>query len=90
MKVNVQIECTPEEARNFLGLPDVTEMQKQLTDVLYGRMSENLKTMETGELMQTWLPMMMQGWTEAQKSFWQLMQASATTAPTSARNPTKK
>lgn len=23
MKVNVEIECTPEEARRFLGLPDV-------------------------------------------------------------------
>lgn len=27
MKVNVEIECTPEEARAFLGLPDVTRAQ---------------------------------------------------------------
>ncbi len=25
MKVNVEIDCTPEEARQFLGLPDVTK-----------------------------------------------------------------
>jgi len=25
MKVNVEIECTPEEARTFLGLPDVSK-----------------------------------------------------------------
>ncbi len=25
MKVNVEVECTPEEARRFLGLPDVTK-----------------------------------------------------------------
>lgn len=24
MKVNVEVDCTPEEARRFLGLPDVT------------------------------------------------------------------
>lgn len=24
MKINVEIECTPEEARNFMGLPDVS------------------------------------------------------------------
>lgn len=24
MKVNVEVECTPEEARRFLGLPDVS------------------------------------------------------------------
>ena len=23
MKINVEIDCTPEEARSFLGLPDV-------------------------------------------------------------------
>jgi hypothetical protein len=25
MKVNVEVECSPEEARRFLGLPDVTK-----------------------------------------------------------------
>lgn len=25
MKMNIEIECTPEEARKLLGLPDVTE-----------------------------------------------------------------
>lgn len=25
MKVHVEIECTPEEARSFLGLPDVSK-----------------------------------------------------------------
>lgn len=25
MKVNIEIDCTPEEARSFMGLPDVTE-----------------------------------------------------------------
>jgi hypothetical protein len=24
MKVHVEIDCTPEEARRFMGLPDVT------------------------------------------------------------------
>lgn len=25
MKVNIEIDCTPEEARAFMGLPDVSE-----------------------------------------------------------------
>lgn len=25
MKINVEFDCTPQEAREFLGLPDVTE-----------------------------------------------------------------
>lgn len=24
MKINIEIECSPEEARNFMGLPDVS------------------------------------------------------------------
>jgi Family of unknown function (DUF6489) len=30
MKINVEIDCTAEEARAFLGLPDVQPMQEQL------------------------------------------------------------
>ena len=30
MKINVEIDCTPEEARAFLGLPDVSPMQERL------------------------------------------------------------
>ena len=34
MKVNVELECTPEEARRFLGLPDVTRANEVYVDVL--------------------------------------------------------
>jgi hypothetical protein len=40
MKVNVEVECSPEEARRFLGLPDVTKANEvyvnALTDALKG------------------------------------------------------
>lgn len=32
MKMNVEVECTPEEARTFLGLPDVTKVNEQYVD----------------------------------------------------------
>ena len=34
MKVTVEIDCTPDEARAFLGLPDVRPMQAAVMDVL--------------------------------------------------------
>lgn len=34
MKVNVEIDCTPEEARRFLGLPDVTQANQVYVDAL--------------------------------------------------------
>lgn len=32
MKVNVEIDCTPEEARRFLGLPDVSKANEVYVD----------------------------------------------------------
>lgn len=32
MKVNVEIDCTPEEARRFLGLPDVSKANDVYVD----------------------------------------------------------
>ena len=34
MKVTVEIDCTPDEARAFLGLPDVRPMQAAMMDAL--------------------------------------------------------
>ncbi|MCB2072776.1 MAG: hypothetical protein H6917_06585 [Novosphingobium sp.] len=34
MKVNVEIDCTPEEARRFLGLPDVSEANAVYVDAI--------------------------------------------------------
>ncbi|MCK9540561.1 MAG: DUF6489 family protein [Novosphingobium sp.] len=34
MKVNVEIDCTPEEARRFLGLPDVSKANEVYVDAV--------------------------------------------------------
>lgn len=34
MKVNVKIECSPEEARRFLGLPDVSKANAIYVDAV--------------------------------------------------------
>lgn len=34
MKVNVEVECSPEEARRFLGLPDVTRANDVYVDAI--------------------------------------------------------
>lgn len=50
MKVNVEIECTPDEARQFLGLPDVSKTNDVYVDALAKAMKgagniEQLQTM---------------------------------------------
>ena len=73
MKVTFDIECTPEEARKFLGLPDVVPMQEAMMEELQKRMAENVKAMEPEAMMKTWFPTAMQNMTDMQKMFWTQM-----------------
>jgi hypothetical protein len=34
MKVHVEVDCTPEEARRFLGLPDVTKANEAYSEAV--------------------------------------------------------
>lgn len=34
MKVNIEIDCTPEEARTFMGLPDVAKANEFYVDAI--------------------------------------------------------
>ena len=73
MKIHVDIDCTPEEARAFLGLPDVAPIQEALMAELQKRMMANLQAMEPEQLLKTWLPAGLQGWEQLQKAFWTQM-----------------
>ena len=72
MKVNVEVECTPEEARAFLGLPDVAPLNDHLVAEMKRRMDENMTAMQPDELMKTWTSCGMQ----AQDQFRKLMEAA--------------
>ena len=54
MKVTIDIECTPIEARAFLGLPDVTPLNDHLVAEMQKRMDANMAAMQPEELMKTW------------------------------------
>jgi hypothetical protein len=73
MKITVDIDCTPEEARHFFGLPDVKPMQDALMQQIQDRMSANLQAMEPEAMLKTWLPASLQGFEQMQKVFWPQM-----------------
>ena len=54
MKVNVQIDCTPLEVRQFIGLPDVAPMQIAVMDKLQQQMMANIDKASPEALMQSW------------------------------------
>ena len=73
MKITVDIDCTPEEARHFFGLPDVKPMQDALMQQIQDRMSANLQAMEPEAMLKTWLPASLQGFEQMQNIFWSQM-----------------
>ncbi|TQV79828.1 DUF6489 family protein [Denitrobaculum tricleocarpae] len=75
MKISVDIDCTPEEARAFLGLPDVAPLQKAVMDDVQKRVMDNLSAMDPETLLTTWIPAGMQGFEQMQKMFWSQMTA---------------
>lgn len=54
MKVNIEIDCTPLEARQFIGLPDVGPMQTAVMDKLQQQMMSNIDKMAPEALLQSW------------------------------------
>lgn len=70
MKINVEIDCTPEEARKFLGLPDVAAMQDSLMKQVESQMASALKGMDPDTMLKSWLPAGMEGMEQMQKAFW--------------------
>ncbi len=73
MKIKIDIDCTPQEARDFLGLPNVWPMQEVLMEQLQKKLEENIQSLDPETLVKTWLPLTMQGWGEVQKMFWENM-----------------
>jgi DnaJ-domain-containing protein 1 len=80
MKVNVTIDCTPEEARNFMGLPDLKPMQDRMMSEIEQRLRAGVESMNPDSLVKTWLPASMQGIEQVQQiqnAFWQQLASIA-------------
>ncbi len=73
MKITIEVDCSPEEARAFLGLPDVAPMQAAAMEDLSQRLRAGLEAMDPETLMKTWMPLGLQGLEQAQKMFWSQM-----------------
>jgi hypothetical protein len=73
MKVNVEVTCTPEEARAFFGLPDLGPMQQRVMGEIEERLRNSLNAMNPEAIFKTWLPASMQGvdqMQQMQQAFW--------------------
>jgi hypothetical protein len=76
MKVKLDIECTPAEARAFFGLPDVAPLQERVMKEVEQRVMQGIGAMDPAEMLKTWMPATMQGFDQMQR-FWSQVAAGA-------------
>ncbi len=69
MKISFDIDCNPEEARRFLGLPDVTPVNEAFVEELAKRAGDMAQEMDAGKLMEQWMSAGVQGLGDIQKAF---------------------
>lgn len=77
MKFSVDVDCTADEARRFLGMPDVAAMQERLLKTMEGRMAAAIEGSDAQKLMEQWLPLGMKG-VEQWKALWTQMAETST------------
>ena len=67
MKMNIQIDMTPEEARKFLGLPDVSKAQERMMAEIEKRMKQAVDVNDPEAMMRAWMPLGGQGFEQFQR-----------------------
>jgi len=55
VKLKIEVDCTSEEARAFLGMPDVRALNRHLVDEIGARMDAHLSAAAPEELLKNWL-----------------------------------
>ena len=57
MKLNVEVDCTPEEARRFLGLPDLTPVHDKYVATLMETLENGMSSDSFEAMIKSWAPM---------------------------------
>ena len=61
MKITIEVDCTPAEARAFMGLPDVEPLQDEVMKEIQRRVMGALSLTDPQQLLRMWSPLGTQG-----------------------------
>ncbi len=75
MKVTIEVDCTPAEARAFMGLPDVEPLQAEVMAEVQRRAMQALAMTDPQQLLKNWVPWGAQGL----EAFQSIMRAATST-----------
>ena len=55
MKMTIEVDCTPEEARRFKGLPDVSPLNDQLVKEMQSKITANMSLLSPEDFVKNWM-----------------------------------
>ncbi len=77
MKVTLEVECTPEEARTFMGLPDVKPMQEAVMASLESQVVRATESFSPESALKLWFTTLPQVSAQMQEMFTRMMSGGA-------------
>lgn len=83
MKLNVNVEATPQELREFLGLPNVQPLQQEMMEIIRENMLKGVQGFDPVSLMKPFMAgaMPVQSIENLQKVFWDTFSKASTAQP---------
>ncbi len=76
MKINIEVEMTPEEARKVMGLPDMAPMQEELMAQVSDQIKRNVAYIDPELLVKSVLPVGVEGIDKLQKVLWSVARSA--------------
>jgi len=73
MKISIDVDLTPDEFRKTLGLPDISELQKEVVEQFRKQMAAGAEGYDPMSLMKPYLSSGMNSMEAMQKSFFNMM-----------------
>ncbi len=87
MKIKVEVDLTPIEARRLLGLPDVEPLQEAMMNGLMEQMQSARGMLDPEAIIRMWGPMGAQGLEQLQKVLWSAAKTAMDTVDTGKKKP---
>jgi Family of unknown function (DUF6489) len=81
MKCTVEIECSPIEARQFFGLPDLQPMQERLMGEIEKKMLTEMERFSPDALLKSWFSLYPQSPEQFQDMFARAFGGKGSTKP---------
>ena len=77
MKINITMETTPAELREFLGLPDVQSLQAEMIEKVGEQMRTGVEGFDPVSMMRPFIAPDLQSMETMQRAFWNSVAAAA-------------